>query len=128
MDFHACVGHWDIHFVFREMVILFLKISQTNIAKFRDTIFRILVSYFASRNGHIISQTNIAKYREKSRRFANNSQFGGLHPGHAPNQIGQDLEGQKNTMGHAKIGKLLRTRSGARFKSNGKTLKTCYSC
>jgi hypothetical protein len=39
-----------------------------------------------------ISQTNIAKFREKiAQNFAKLCQFGGLDPGHTLNQIGQDL-------------------------------------
>jgi hypothetical protein len=78
-------------------------------------------NYFCtSKNCHIISRNNM----KKSQHFAKNGPFGGLDPGHAPNQIGQDSKGQENTRDHAKIGQLLRTTSSmSRFKSNRKHKK-----
>jgi hypothetical protein len=36
---------------------------------------------------HVILQTSIAKFRKISTKFSETCQFGGLDPGHVPNQI-----------------------------------------
>jgi hypothetical protein len=57
------------------------EISQQKIT----SVFREIVILFRE-----ISQKNIAKFREKIEKNLRNIVNGGLDPGHAPNQIGQE--------------------------------------
>jgi hypothetical protein len=93
---------WGRNFAYwaKAEVNQFLGLSWVD-RKFRDTKFCYKNDFRISRYCHIISRNFADKYREinfakdntKVRELLSYCLFGGLDPGHAPNQIGQERKG-----------------------------------